>query len=201
MKQKFVLILLLCFSFCFAQENNSNEFPKIKLRFESNELNKDNYEYEKIIYLDSTPKMSYEFKLNKRTMLVAFFTEGRPNVIGLYTNFADTWQPVHQKILDYGILGGIEEGLKFYNKEDSNFVYFEAFIPGGSSGNGDYSFALYDIMKNEVYILNYSGYINWDVNYPQIMDGKFEFNNLLDHPEVLRILEIEAAQSKAIKRN
>jgi len=71
-KHLFIILFLFGLNFGNSQENNSTEFPKIKLRFESIELNKNTYEDEKIIYLDSTPKMSYEFKLNKRTMLVAF---------------------------------------------------------------------------------------------------------------------------------
>jgi hypothetical protein len=196
MKKLLSLITFLIFNISFTQEI-STEFPKIKLRFESEQWNSEAYETEKVIILDSTPRISYEFKWNDRTILVAIFT-GRPNVVGTYIDFANTWQPLHQKLIDYG---EIRKELKFYEDDESKFIYFENFIYGGSAGNQSCYFTIYDILNNKIHELKYDGYEVVDSEFNQIRDGKFDFKELTMYPKILALLESEASKSKTIKRN
>jgi len=185
-------LLTLNFNILFAQEQATNEFPKLKLSYETDEE----------IRVDVSPEMSYQFKYNNREILVAFFFAEKfwgSAFIVTYINFADTWQPLHQTEVEYA---DIYKELKFFETSKSKFVYFEYVIHGGGSSlQKTHSFVLFDIINNEIHELSYNGYINEENDYIRLENGTFEFNNLLKYPEILGVLENQAKVSKYIVRN
>ena len=185
----------------FSQETIPTDFPKLELTYENEVWNSETYEWENVIFTSASPQMSYEFKYNNRKMLVAFFfgeINGTANVIGTYLDFADTWQPVHQNKIEYG---QIYKELKFLNTDKTKYVYFEYRNGGGSADNGSHTFALYDIINNELYELTYSGQNDYEKEYMRVKNGTFDLDNLMEYPEILSVLESQAKDSKYIVRN
>lgn len=210
MRKNFALKTLLVIFFLsknlgFSQQIKikTENIPIFKLDFVSEHYLNENYEYEQKTYYDSIPKLSTILKIKKRKVLVAFFTDLEDftgeTVLATYYNFANTWQKLHQlNFTGRKIIGDLD----FYSNKETGteYVYYQYFTAGGSAGNADFTFALYNVMENKSYELSYSGSINGKVDYLQIWDGKFNFEKLLDNPEILKILEYKASKSKHIYR-
>jgi hypothetical protein len=199
MKLYFLLIVLISTSGLIAQPT---KFPNLKLSFESTTWNSEKFKHEKVIYLDSVPKMSYSFEANGREFLVAFFLRERfssqVNVIATYVNFANTWQRLQQIELEYT---NITTGLKFYVIDNKRFIYFESLDqPGGASLFTSYNFHLYDVLENKLYSLVCHGLMGGDSDKIKIENPEFDFEDLLDYPNILAILEKEASNSDRIIR-
>jgi hypothetical protein len=70
-----------------------------------------------------------------------------------------------------------------------------------STDKASHTFALFDIINNELYELTYKGQNDYEKDYTRVRNGTFELNNLLEHPEILHVLENQAKESKYIVRN
>jgi hypothetical protein len=200
---KYLLLILLFFkiNLLFSQEMISTEFPNLELTYENEVRNSETYIWEKVTFTNANPEMSYEFKHHDRTMLVAFFfgePNGAANLIVTYLNFADTWQPINQKKFEYG---QVYKELKFLNTEKTKYVHFEYMAGDDSTDKASHTFALFDIINNELYELTYKGQNDYEKDYTRVRNGTFELNNLLEHPEILHVLENQAKESKYIVRN
>lgn len=201
MKQtRIFYFLLVCLKIAILGCSNSKD------KTESNDIedttsiiNIDTLEATEIIrqIYNKNPEYVAVKNINRKTVIFCVFKEDvlmlGYSTINVLENFADVWQETKEVKLEYGNRIENFDWLKIQNKD---FLYFDFNIPGGSMGNGDIVFGLYDYSENKCYKLQFSGMYNGD----QIEGEFWKFDSLKKYPDILYALELKAKSSAKIYR-
>lgn len=85
---------------------------------------------------------------------------GKPR-LSVLEKFANVWQESRKIVIeDYGFIK--LDSLELVNINHKEYLYFEFLQPGGSMGDANYYYSLYDYMNNKIFQLRYFGFFKGD---------------------------------------
>lgn len=130
---------------------------------------------------------------NKQVIIAVIADESSPlgnSNIYVIERVANNWKEKYNLEI---VSGNLIENFEWVKINDTAHLYFDFIIAGGSMGNADLEFGLYDFSKNKYYHLDYSGMARNE--YKQV-EGEFtNKDSLRQFPEFLSTLEMKAEKS------
>ena len=135
---------------------------------------------------------------NSEYILGVFIDEtsswGDAKIVNL-KKFANNWNEIDNNIVEFGRFA---ENIEITEINSNIYLYLDYYIQGGSSGNANIAFLLYNLKTFETHDLLFSGYLK-KVNNEYRVDGSFEeLNNKKYNNDILAFFEKKAIQNSHI---
>ncbi len=152
----------------------------------------------KELYYKNPEYISIKY-IDKKPIIICALLDGSGiygnSTINVIENFANNWQETKHVTIEYG---HDIQNFEWITVQKKELLYFDYVVPGGSMGNGEVDFGLYDYTINKYYNLQFSGMFR---NGDKQIDGGFNnIDSLKDVPEILQALEFKASKSDIIYR-